>query len=110
MMTPSSSSDIQLGDKALLTCNYDGSPPPTAQWFHNGTLLSDGTDTGVNIIGGAYKDSFTAIQVAHVSRNSGGTYTCNVTNSAKSVKVDIVLRILGEFNKYRTCMLLCACT
>ena len=97
MMTPSSSSDVQLGDEARLTCtfNYEGSPPPTAQWFHNGTLLSDGAG-GVNIIGGAYKDSFTSIQVAHVSRNSRGTYTCIVTSSAKSVKADFVLRIVGK--------------
>ena len=104
MMTYRSSSDVQLGDEAFLICNYDGSPPPEAQWLHNGTILWDGAD-GVNIIGGAYGDSLTVIHIAHASHNNGGTYSCIVTNSAKSFKADFVLYILGEINNdYHTCV------
>ena len=90
-MTYSSSSDVQLEDEAFLICNYDGSPSPKAQWFHNGTILWYGAD-GVNIIGGAYGDSLTVIHIAHASQRNGGTYYCIVANSAKS----FILRILGE--------------
>ena len=97
MMTFSTSPDVQLGNEALMICDYDGAPPSTAKWLHNGTVLLDGAG-GVNIIGGAFGHSLTVIHMASASRNSGGTYTCIVTNSVKSFEADFVLRILGELS------------
>ena len=51
----------------------------------------------MNIIGGGFGDSLTVVRVVHASRNSGGTYTCNVTNDVISVKADFVLHVHGEF-------------
>ena len=92
-----SSLDFQLCDEAFLICNYDGSPPSRAQWLHNDKILLDGAG-GANIIGGALGDSLTVIHVVHVSRKSGGRYTCNVSNSVQSEKADFVVSIHGELH------------
>ena len=89
--------DVQLCNEAFLICNYDGSPPSTAQWLHKDKILLNGTG-GANIIGGALGDSLTVIHIVHASQKSGGTYTCNVTNSVQSEKADFVVNIHGEFN------------
>ena len=95
IMTFSSSLEVQLCDEAFLIYTYNGSSP-MAQWLYNGAVLPDGS-RGVNIIGGGFGHSLTVVHVLHASRNSGGTYTCNVTNDVISVKADFVLHIHGEF-------------
>ena len=109
MMKFSTSPDVLFGTEVLLICNYQ--PPATAQWLHNGTLLSDGAG-GMNIIGGTLGDSLTVLHVTHASQNNEGTYTCIVTNTAASVKAEFDLHIHGEeysvpclhFTSYTACL------
>ena len=97
IMTYNSSLEVQLCDEAFLICTYNGSSPSkcAAQWLYNGLILPDGS-RGVNIIGGGFGDSLTVVHVLHASRNSEGTYTCNVTDNVISVKADFVLHVHGE--------------
>ena len=86
----SSNHVILLGRPLFLQCNYIGVPPPTGQWRLNGILLADGAG-GINIIGGGVGNSSVAIRVASVGWNSGGTYTCIVTNIVDSVKISFTV-------------------
>ena len=86
---------IALGSPLFLQCDYVGVPPPTGQWRLNSTLLANGAGD-INIIGGAVGDSSVAVRVASVGENSGGTYTCNVTNIVDSVEASFTVLILGK--------------
>ena len=91
----SSNHEIVLGSPLFLQCDYNiGVPPPTGQWRLNTTLLADGAGD-INIIGGIVGDSSVAVHVASVGRDSGGTYTCSVTNVVDSVEASFTIIILS---------------
>ena len=91
----SSNHEIVLGSPLFLQCDYIGVPPPTGQWRLNTTLLADGAGD-INIIGGILGDSSVAVHVASVGRDSGGTYTCSVTNVIDSVEASFTIIILSK--------------
>ena len=91
----SSSHEIVLGSPLFLQCDYVGVPPPTGQWRLNSTLLANGAGD-INIIGGGVGDSSVAVHVASVGWDSGGTYTCSVTNAVDSVEASFTILILSK--------------
>ena len=83
------------GQVLHLQCGYAGVPVPSIWWFHNNSLLANGSG-GVSITGGAAGDNYTGIVIAGVGQMSGGVYTCWANNTLGSAAVNYTVQILSK--------------
>ena len=97
VITPvnSSMNYVYTGQKLHLQCAYIGVPAPTIQWFHNSSLLSNGSG-GISITGGEAGDDSSSIMIARVDGMSGGTYTCQANNTLGLSEINYTVHILSK--------------
>ena len=98
-ITPTNSSThfIVLGQELHLHCGYAGVPTPTVQWFHNNSLLTNGSG-GVIITQGVVSDNnnYTSVKINLVNRANIGSYTCWANNSLGSAEANYTVHIIGR--------------
>jgi hypothetical protein len=92
----SSTTYVYPGQELRLQCGYIGVPAPTIQWYHNNSLLINGSG-GVSITGGGgTSDDRSSAVIARVDQTSGGVYTCQANNSLGLSEVNYTVNILGK--------------
>ncbi len=67
IIQPPEDTITQLGDKIHLNCTADGYPPPTYQWYKDGVLIPDETES--------------VLYILEPSPEDRGNYTCKAINS-----------------------------
>ena len=82
---------LEGGDITLVCGNSaTGNPIPTISWTDNsGTNVSDGS--------GISGSDTLMLTITSVTRNHTGNWTCNVENSIRNIKRQIMLVVFGEY-------------
>ena len=88
---------VYTGQELCLQCGYVGVPAPTIQWFHNNSLLMNGSG-GISITGGATGDDYSSIVIAWVDQTSGGVYMCRANNALGSSEVNYTVHVLSKIS------------
>ena len=83
------------GDTASFTCQADGEPLPTINWYFNGDLLVIGMEHMISVSSNTTTNSST-LTIMNVQSSDVGTYTCNATNVVSNDTSSGVLTVNGE--------------
>ncbi|KAJ0172778.1 hypothetical protein K1T71_011917 [Dendrolimus kikuchii] len=79
---------VQLYSQAELDCQIDSHPPPTVQWYHNGTTLN--FDSNIK----KSNDNMT-VYVKRVDFEDLGVYSCEANNNFENISLNGTMSIHG---------------
>ena len=85
------------GDTASFTCQADGEPLPTINWYFNSAPL-DQMNTSKYMFAHRHLVTYVVdiLNIMNVQSSDVGTYTCNATNVISSDTSSGVLTVNGE--------------
>ena len=91
---------VSLGSELRFSCSYIGVPLADIVWIQNSTIPLMNESEGVTIL--APGNTMSTIMISPVRRDSGGTYTCNATNTVGSDAATYEVLVLSEFSIHTT--------
>ena len=103
---------VNESDPVTFECTATGIPPPSINWYKNGTLLNSSYDVRITIPDTGVDGTATimtprgsdvmpmvmrTLTLDNTTDGDSGTYTCVAENSVTSVSQDFELFVNGEF-------------
>jgi len=84
LVNPSPDTKIEKED-VTLSCEYEGKPKPTVEWFVNDTTKLNPSDPRIQITNtGDVKGVNSSLTIYNLNRTDEGCYKCVVSNSIKA--------------------------
>ena len=79
---------------AVFCHSLSGTPPLFFEWFKDGKSIRTNRDSRVEV---ENSKLFSTLNIAKISRNDAGNYSCKVKNAFGSDTLNVVLNVKGNF-------------